>query len=95
MYTYLSPQPDPARSAMLDAAAQRSGYAAALWAMRANDLQVERFSSGEELNEDAEQKHVMAARCVLPTPEECAAQCSMPGAAKRASTAGRSACWRR
>ncbi|MFE5689410.1 hypothetical protein [Streptomyces sp. NPDC056512] len=79
---------------MLDAVAQRSGYAAASWAMRAK-LQVERFCSGETLDEDAEQKHVTAARRVLPTPEECAAQCSMPGAAKRASTAGRSACSRR
>jgi hypothetical protein len=80
---------------MLDAVAQRSGYTAASWAMRAKDLQVEQFCSGEALDEDAEQKHVMAARRVLPTPEECAAQCSMPGAAKPASTAGRPACWRR
>ncbi|MEU0343762.1 SNF2-related protein [Streptomyces bobili] len=63
LFTAAGPGWQQARSAMLDVVAQRSGYAAALLAMRAKDLQLEQFSYDEVLDEDAEHRHVITARC--------------------------------
>ncbi|MFI1701490.1 SNF2-related protein [Streptomyces bobili] len=63
LFTAAGPGWQQARSAMLDVVAQRSGYAAALLAMHAKDLQLEQFSYEEALDEDAELRHVITARC--------------------------------
>ncbi|MFE2715313.1 SNF2-related protein [Streptomyces mirabilis] len=63
LFTAAGPGWPQARSAMLDVVAQRSGYAAALLAMRAKDLQLEQFFYDEVLDEDAEHRHVITARC--------------------------------
>ncbi|MGW1616638.1 SNF2-related protein [Streptomyces sp. NPDC002285] len=63
LFTTTGPGWRQARSAMLDVVAQRSGYAAALLAMHAKDLQLEQFSYDETLDEDAEHRHVITARC--------------------------------
>ncbi|MFD9285975.1 SNF2-related protein [Streptomyces mirabilis] len=63
LFTAAGPGWQQARSAMLDVVAQRSGYAAALLAMRAKDLQLEQFCYDEVLDEVAEHRHVITARC--------------------------------
>ncbi|WP_369228478.1 SNF2-related protein (plasmid) [Streptomyces sp. R39] len=63
LFTAAGPGWQQARSAMLDVVAQRSGYAAALLAMHAKNRQLEQFSYDETLDEDAEHRHVIAARC--------------------------------
>ncbi|MCX4597420.1 DEAD/DEAH box helicase [Streptomyces sp. NBC_01549] len=63
LFTAAGPGWQQARRAMLDVVAQRSGYAAALLAMRAKDLQLELFSYDEALDEDAEHRHVITALC--------------------------------
>lgn len=63
LFTAAGPGWQQARRAMLDVVAQRSGYAAALLAMRAKDLQLEPFAYDEVLDEDAEHRHVITARC--------------------------------
>ncbi|MEU0110619.1 SNF2-related protein [Streptomyces sp. NPDC006251] len=49
------------RAAMLDVVAQRSGYAAALLAMRAKALQSPKFSYDESLDEGAEHRYAITA----------------------------------
>ncbi|MET9083632.1 SNF2-related protein [Streptomyces sp. NPDC004237] len=66
LFTAAGPGWQQARSAMLDVVAQRSGYAAALLAMHAKNRQLEVFSYDEvldELDEAAEHRHVITARC--------------------------------
>lgn len=63
LFTAAGPGWEQARIAMLDVVAQRFGYAAALLAMHAKDLQLQLFSYDEVLDEDAEYRHVITARC--------------------------------
>ncbi|MBC7271500.1 MAG: DEAD/DEAH box helicase [Streptomyces sp.] len=62
LFTAAGPGWQQARSAMLDVVAQRSGYAAALLAMRAKALQRPKFSYDETVDDGAEDRHIISAR---------------------------------